>query len=172
MDLLTIAIILFVCGVLLGIAEIFIPSAGILVVLSLSAFIGSVVCAFQKSAGWGITFVLAAPLVMLVAVVKGFKIFPKTPFGRRMILARPDLQEHERAADRGAFAEPVAPSGALVGREGVALTELRPAGAADIDGRRYQVVSEGDFIAAGDRVRVIETRGNVIVVEPLTNPRA
>jgi len=170
MDLLTIAIILFVCGVLLGIAEIFIPSAGILVVLSLSAFIGSIVCAFQKSPAWGITFVLAAPLVMLVAVVKGFKVFPKTPFGRRMILARPDAGEHERAADRGAFDEPLVPTDALVGREGVARADLRPAGWADIDGRRCQVVSVGDFIPVGSRIRVVETRGNIIVVEALGDP--
>lgn len=54
MDLLTIAIILFLVGLALGAAEVFIPSAGLLAVLSVLAFVGSIVCAFKVSALWGI----------------------------------------------------------------------------------------------------------------------
>ena len=53
MDLLTTAIILFLVGVALGAAEIFIPSAGVLVILSVASFVGSIVCAFKVSALWG-----------------------------------------------------------------------------------------------------------------------
>ena len=168
MDPLTIAIILFVAGVVLGIAEVFIPSAGILVIMSIAAFIGSVYCAFQIGTGWGISFVLAAPLVMLVAVVKGFKVFPKTPFGRRMILARPDQKEEAEAVDAAAHANPETEDRELIGKEGTARTDLRPSGSAEIEGRRYNVVSEGGFIAEGTRLRVVEVRGNRVVVEAVT----
>ncbi|MHC4091537.1 MAG: NfeD family protein [Planctomycetota bacterium] len=168
MNMLMIAILLFLAGVVLGIAEIFIPSAGVLVILSIAAFIGSVYCAFEAGTGWGITFVLAAPVVMLVAVVKGFKIFPKTRIGRWMILARPDEQEGARATDAAAFAEPASADGELVGQVGVARTELRPSGSAEIGGKRYNVVSEGEFIREGTRVRVVEVRGNRTVVEEVT----
>lgn len=42
-----------------------------------------------------------------------------------------------------------------LGREGVAVTPLRPAGVAEIDGERIEVRTEGDFIAAGSHVRVV-----------------
>lgn len=168
MDPLTIAIILFVAGVVLGIAEVFIPSAGILVMLSIAAFTGSVYCAFQAGTGWGISFVLAAPVVMLVAVVKGFKIFPKTPFGRRMILARPDQKEEAEAVDAAAHANPETEDRELIGKEGTARTDLRPSGSAEIEGRRYNVVSEGGFMDEGTRLRVVEVRGNRVVVEAVT----
>jgi len=168
MDLLLIAIVLFVAGVLLGIAEIFIPSAGVLAVLSIGSFAGSIVCAFKVSAGCGIGFLLAAPVVMLVAVIRGFKVFPRTPFGRRMILRRPEEQDQARAVDAAGFAEAVENNPGLVGRAGVALTDLRPAGAAEIAGRRHDVVSEGEFIRAGAPVRVVAMQGNRIVVEPVT----
>ena len=175
MDLLTLAIILFVAGVFLGVAEIFIPSAGVLVVLSIGAFIGSIACAFKVSPLWGIITVLAAPLIMLVVVIKGFKIFPRTFIGRRMILARPDEPEDAPPApapegDAPASTGPGAEAdGELVGQEGVARTDLRPSGSAQIGQRRYNVVSEGDFISPGTKVRVIEVRGNRIVVEAVEN---
>ncbi len=42
-----------------------------------------------------------------------------------------------------------------LGKSGVALTPLRPTGVAEIDGERIEVVTEGEFIASGSRVRVV-----------------
>ena len=52
----------------------------------------------------------------------------------------------------------------LVGKEGVAITQLRPAGIARIDGKRVDVVATGKFIDKDKRVRVTETSGNRVVV--------
>ena len=41
------------------------------------------------------------------------------------------------------------------GALGVALSDLRPSGFADIDGERVDVVSRGDYIRAGERIEVI-----------------
>ena len=49
--------------------------------------------------------------------------------------------------------------GSLVGREGVALSDLRPAGVARIDGHRLDVVTEGEWLAADDPVVVIADEG-------------
>jgi membrane-bound serine protease (ClpP class) len=48
---------------------------------------------------------------------------------------------------------PPAPS--LVGSQGTALSDLRPGGIAHIDGQRVDVVSQGDYIRAGETVEVI-----------------
>ena len=52
----------------------------------------------------------------------------------------------------------------FVDREGVASSVLRPTGIADFDGVRLNVSSEGDFIAAGTRVRIIKVEGAKILV--------
>src|SRR5690606_2380192 len=42
-----------------------------------------------------------------------------------------------------------------LGKIGVAITPLRPTGVVEIDGERIEVVTEGEFIAAGSRVRIV-----------------
>ncbi len=43
----------------------------------------------------------------------------------------------------------------VLGQKGVAVTPLRPSGIVEIDGRRIEVRTEGEFIAAGSEVRVV-----------------
>lgn len=52
-------------------------------------------------------------------------------------------------------------------REGVASSVLRPTGIADFDGVRLNVSSEGDYIPAGTRVRIIKVEGAKILVRAL-----
>lgn len=52
----------------------------------------------------------------------------------------------------------------LMGKTGTLLTELRPAGRAEIDGKTYQVVSDGNFLERGTQVKVSEVDGLRIVV--------
>lgn len=56
----------------------------------------------------------------------------------------------------------------FLNKEGETLTVLRPAGTAEFDGVRVDVVSEGDFISKGVRVRVSEVEGRRIVVKPIS----
>lgn len=58
----------------------------------------------------------------------------------------------------------------LVGAEGMTVTPLRPAGAAMINGKRVDVVTDGVYIGEGQRVRVREVHGSRIVVDPVDFP--
>lgn len=51
-----------------------------------------------------------------------------------------------------------------VGREGQALTILRPAGIAEFEGEKVNVVSDGSYIGESARVRVERVEGNRVVV--------
>ena len=51
-----------------------------------------------------------------------------------------------------------------VGRYGTAITQLRPAGTADFDGERLDVVTEGGFVKSGSRIKVIAVEGTRIIV--------
>jgi membrane-bound serine protease (ClpP class) len=55
----------------------------------------------------------------------------------------------------------------LLGKEGVALSDLRPAGFAQLDGRRVDVVTRGDMIAKGQPVCVVEVESNRVVVKKM-----
>lgn len=55
----------------------------------------------------------------------------------------------------------------FIGHEGVTQCVLRPAGIAEFDGVKLNVVSDGEFIESGVPVRVERVEGNRIVVRPL-----
>ncbi|MEP6574059.1 MAG: NfeD family protein [Gemmatimonadota bacterium] len=58
----------------------------------------------------------------------------------------------------------------LVGREGRAVTDLRPAGTAVVDGERIDVVTEGEYIPAGNPVRVLRAESYRHVVQAVALP--
>jgi membrane-bound serine protease (ClpP class) len=51
-----------------------------------------------------------------------------------------------------------------LGKRGVAATTLRPAGIARIEGARVDVVTDGEYVEAGEPVEVTRVDGNRIVV--------
>jgi membrane-bound serine protease (ClpP class) len=55
----------------------------------------------------------------------------------------------------------------LVGREGTAITDLRPSGTALVGDERVDVVSEAEWIQAGTPIRVVSAEGYRHVVRPL-----
>jgi len=59
----------------------------------------------------------------------------------------------------------------LVGKSGVALTELRPIGAAQIGEERVDVTTEGQFISAGTPVTVVKAEDLRVVVRPVPQVR-
>jgi membrane-bound serine protease (ClpP class) len=59
------------------------------------------------------------------------------------------------------------PRGDLVGQDGVAVTDLRPAGTAQIGQERVDVVTEGEYVAQGRAVRVVRSEGYRHVVRGL-----
>ena len=61
----------------------------------------------------------------------------------------------ELPAERPPAVERDGPAPSLVGARGVALSDLRPGGIARIAGQRVDVVTEGDYLTAGEPVEVV-----------------
>jgi len=140
-------------GFLLLLAEMFLPG-GVLGIISSLLLLSAIVLGYIRLGATGGTTLLCVITVCAVAgFFVGMAIFPRTPTGRKMILWR--------TLSGGDVLEP---SSSLVGREGIAVTILRPAGKAIIDGRRLDVVAEGDFIEADTEVVVTAGEGVRIVV--------
>jgi membrane-bound serine protease (ClpP class) len=99
-------------------------------------------------------------LSLLLALAGGLallRVLPRLPFGRRLVLGT------EMTA-LGGYASPPNRDHGYLGRTGIALSPLRPAGIADIDGARVDVVSDGSFIDVGADIVVTQVDGNRIVV--------
>lgn len=99
-------------------------------------------------------------LLAIVAAVAVLRAVPRLPFGRKLIL------ETELPADVGYSSEPQSDHRWLHKR-GTAVSTLRPAGIAHLDGERVDVVSDGEFIDAGEPIEVVRVDGNRIVVRQL-----
>jgi membrane-bound serine protease (ClpP class) len=163
-------ILLFVLGVLLLLAEIFvIPGFGVagitglvLTLFSLgAALIGNVGLSFPTD-GAITQAILTLAGTLVLTLIFGYSLarfLPRSQRVNQLILA-PDLGS--------AFGYTAADTDeTLLGRTGTAVTTLRPAGTAEIDGRRVDVVSQSTFVAAGEPVEVVSVRGSRVEVRPV-----
>ena len=55
----------------------------------------------------------------------------------------------------------------LVGKEGVASTDLRPAGKCNIEGVEFDVRTEGRYIVRGTKVKISRIHENTIMIQEL-----
>jgi membrane-bound serine protease (ClpP class) len=94
-------------------------------------------------------------LTIILAVLL-FKYAPRSKYFDRLILST-QLKTEEGYVG-------ISDHSSLAGKEGVAVTPLRPAGTAEIDGKRMDVVTMGDYIKAGEHIKVVKVEGNRIIV--------
>jgi len=156
------AILLLLLGIVLVMAEAFIPSGGILGVLAAIVLVSSLVFAFKESDGVGFVFLGIVVVCVPAVVILGLKVFPKTPIGRRVIL-KPSVESPE---DRGKAGVSDEDFSQLQGKVGKTATPLRPSGIIEINDERYSAVAEGELIDKGVDIIVVKVEGNSIVVEP------
>jgi len=149
--------IAFALGVVFAVAEVFLPSGGVLTLLSVLSFVAAVVTAFMVGRTEGIitlaAVVILAPMLLYVTL----RIWPHTPIAKRIILTGPSS-----TAKAGDLAD-LDPD-QLVGKVGVAKTLLRPAGKMVLEDRKIDCVTEGDLVPAGRKVEIIEVHGARVVV--------
>ncbi|XID95379.1 nodulation protein NfeD [Paenibacillaceae bacterium WGS1546] len=150
------AMVLFLLGIGLLVAEIFVPSFGILGILGIAGLIAGITMGAYDT-GNALRSLGNATLVAAVVVVIFAYLFRKRGVWNRFILSE------QLTADRGFV--PQSSREHWVGRTGVAMTPLRPAGTAEIDGEQLDVVSSGGFIERGTPLRVVAVDGTRIVVK-------
>lgn len=148
-------VLLFVAGVILLLIEAFFPNFGVLGLSGAGAIIASVVLS-AATAGEGLRLLASSVFLSALVIAVSFRYLKRSGLWSQIVLQFSETKEQ-------GYVGPVNAS-YLVGKEGVSLTPLRPAGVAEFEGRRVDVVSEGGFVAAGTPVRVITVEGSRIVV--------
>jgi membrane-bound ClpP family serine protease len=156
-------LVILAVGLLLLVAEVFIPSGGAFGILSVGCLAYSLWLAFRQSTELGVKF-LAADLVVIPAA-GGFALYlwPKTKFAKRIFLRPPD-------PDEIAVSHPAERLDHLIGELGRAVTPLRPSGLVDFDGRRLEGLSEYGLIAAGSPIRAVRVRSGRLIVRAVAEP--
>ncbi|HBA83950.1 MAG TPA: hypothetical protein DCZ95_07655 [Verrucomicrobia bacterium] len=148
--------VLLTTGLLLIGAEIYLPG-GVVGAIGILALIGAMAVGFGAFGLQG-GFLAAVAILALsgIFLFVWIKLFPQTSMGRKLTLSR-DGKDFKSSPDYHT----------LLGKEGEAISDLRPSGIASIQGHRVDVVADGVWIAAQSRILVASVEGNRILVRPV-----
>jgi membrane-bound serine protease (ClpP class) len=163
-------LMLFGLGVALLLVEIFaIPGFGIFGIAGVAAILGSLFMSLTGPLATSIDYSQASAVLtaVLAMVLVGAWVLVRTLPGSGRFTRSGVTLGSVTSRDAGYLSAAVRPE--LVGSEGVASTDLRPAGAGRFGDEFLDVVSEGGWIPAGTRIRVLRSEGYRHVVRAISD---
>jgi len=160
-------IVIFVIGVILIIVEIFvIPGFGLVGAAGISAVIFSLGAALIGNVGLNFPelhlisraiWTLAITLILTILLISSVaRYLPENRMFNKLVLSA--------STDTASGYMSYTAHDELVGLSGTTLNALRPSGTVLIDGKRVDVVSDGDFIDKGQDVKVVQVLGSKVIV--------
>lgn len=153
--------VLYAVGLLVLVADVFVPSHFVLSVVGLGLIGYGLYHVFLLSTTAG----AINAVVLLVVIPAGFIVairnWHRTPIGRRISPPNPTLTEADRL--------PLAGLQTLVGQTGTAVTLLRPVGTCEFMGRRVECKAEAGLIESGTLVEAVGLSDRTVVVRPASD---
>lgn len=146
---------LFIVGVVLIGVELATPGGVLAGTIGVGAIFTSMFFALGADTFAALALIAAVIVAGLVFALFA-KYFPTSKLWERLVLKTATTTEEGFVSTEG-YQQ-------FLGKPGRATTLLRPAGTAEIDGVRLDVVSEGMFINPGTKIVVVKVEGNRIVV--------
>ncbi len=154
--------LIFLCAILL-VAEVFVPSGGMISLAALGCLIGGIGLGFKCSAAMGGMLIGAALVLIPLTLILAYRILPKTRFGKAVTLEPPERELGDGVPDSKQLA-------GLLGTQGTVVTPLHPVGICDFSGLRVECVVENGYVYSGQSVEVIQVQGSQVTVRrPLTD---
>ena len=144
-------------GLVLLVAEAFIPSGGLIGLLALGFLVVSLWQSFSTSMALGLKFSFLLLVLLPLTITLAVRLWPRTPMAKWIFLKPPDADEIDPEPRDHPLAH-------LIGQFGRALTPLRPSGMVDFEGRRLDGVADEGLIPAGSLVRAIQVRSGRLIV--------
>ncbi|MCA9070375.1 MAG: hypothetical protein KDA84_15695 [Planctomycetaceae bacterium] len=158
------AISLLLLGLALIIAELFIPSGG---VISLLSFVCLVAALYSAHDAWwdqhrARFWWFVGSSVGLIPFTIGATLFliSRTRLGNRVLLEAPKLE------DVTPYSQEAEQRKQLIGKRGKTLTLMTPGGLVIVEGKRHHAEAEGQMLDPEQPIQVIAVRGNRVVVRP------
>lgn len=153
-----IGIMLLVAGFVLAGIEMILPGFGAPGITGgICLVAGIILTADSVEAGITITLIVTVILVLMFTVILALFHMKK--------IKPPIVLQEELKAGKGYLSS--SDLEYLVGKEGTAATDLRPAGKCDIDGIVFDVRSEGSYVAKGQQVKIIRIQGNTLIIKEM-----
>lgn len=152
-----IACILFFACACMIIAEVFIPSGGLISILAILCVVGGVISCFHINAIAGFFGIVVAIIMIPGLLILAYKILPKTRFGKNVTLAPPERQQGDAVPDTVKLKE-------LLGAVGIVVSPLRPVGICNFSGQRLECVAERGYVDKGKKVKVIKIESTQLTV--------
>jgi membrane-bound ClpP family serine protease len=161
MDYLTIALVLMALGVLLLLAEILVPTGGILVVGALLFFaVGVGIILYYGTLTEGLVamggLAIGVPAAFYIGVLAWRRLSLDSELDADPTAATPSPQAAELER--------------LKGRTGKTVSPLRPSGSVEFDGKRVDAMTEGTMLDAGVWVRCVDVRWGQVIVRRMELP--
>jgi len=154
-----IPVLLYIVGIVALFLELFVPAAGMIGAVGIICMIVGTVLGYRNFGTLVGSLFLTGTLIGTPAmIIIGLKVFPKTFAGKKLILWASQKREAGFSSSTDVLYE------GLLGREGTAVTTLRPSGMAVIGDRKYSVVTNGEMIERETAVYVVKVEGSRIVV--------
>ncbi|NUM56090.1 MAG: hypothetical protein HUU46_20815 [Candidatus Hydrogenedentes bacterium] len=150
-------ILFFVSGIALILVEFILPGLVCGILGGILVFVSCVIALYWHPEH-AVGIILGEIIAVIASIIVGFYLIARSPLGKAMVLS--DAQDPSKGWVSDESNE------SMVGKLGQVFTALRPAGSIMLDGKKVNAVSSGDFIEDGATVKVIEVRGNRVVVEP------
>lgn len=155
-----VGLVLLIAGFVLVGIEMTLPGFGLPGIGGVTCLIVGIVLT-AKSVSGGIIMsiiiivILAIMLVVIMTILGSNKM--KTP-----IVLREDVK-----GERGFLSS--ADLEYFVGKEGVTVTDLRPAGKGNFDGIEFDILSEGRYISKGKKIKISKVKDNKLIVTEILN---
>jgi len=163
-------VLLLALGLIMMLVEILIiPGFGVVGIGAIILLAGGVYLAWIKlSLAWSI----GATLISISSIILSIVVLRKSGIPGSMVLNRrvgesasPPAAAGEQAEESKKKDSVTKDSVICAGQTGLAVSDLRPAGIANFQGRRLNVLTDGTYIRKGTRIRIIKVEGNRIFVE-------
>jgi len=154
--------ILIALGILLVFVEILIlPGFGAAGVPGIILFcVGIGMIWVESSMKTALIYASVALIFVIPIAIFSLSIIRESPLGKTFIL------NTAQKSEEGFQAAPQELT-ALIGKSGKAVTPLRPAGVALINGQRVDIVTQGEFVEPETEIEVIQVEGSRVVVRSL-----
>ena len=150
------ALLCLAAGIILLIVEMFTPGFGVPGGLGIVALIAAVVLRADTFKNAMITLVIVL-VILIIAGIIFLRSFQKGRLSRSRIVLNDEIRAGSSSLAEEKMQE-------LVGSIGTVLNPLHPAGIAEFDGERFDVVSHGEFVEKGSKVRIDKIEGVRILV--------
>ena len=146
--------------ILLGVEIFLIPGFGITGILGIIGIFSSIFISFGiQNIAISVIVIFASLIIDIILIILIAKFVVKSKSMKRTVILTDDTSGYNTSVS---YKD-------LLNKEGIADTYLRPSGFIIIDDKKYDAISDGEFIDKNSKLKVILVEGSKIVVKKINN---